>query len=354
MSHHPPAAAAEQIGTHSSMNHASPAAPPATSPAPSPSTSTAPARAAALHPGDTVLVTGAAGGIGRVVVPALAEAGYRVVATDRAPFDAPSADVALVGDTRDPAFVRSALRAGGGTGAPAVDGVVHLAAIPSPGQVPDDETFTQNVQGAFCVLDGAGRAGVRVAVAASSFSAYGYPWAGRHLSPAYVPIDEAQEPVAVDAYALSKLAGEQVGAYVTRRYGMSATLLRLPFVGTGDRLREAVDRTHRDPGASRQDLWTWLDTRDAAGVVRAVLGSGVAGHHVVNVAAPDTTSDRPTAELLARYHPASRVARPLDGFASVIDTTVVRELFGFEPVHSWRTGDALDPSVTAVAEGACA
>lgn len=354
MSHHPPAGAGEQNGTHSHMNHASPAA--ATSPAVTPSPVSAPptTRPAALHPGDTVLVTGAAGGIGRVVVPALAEAGYRVVATDRAPFDAPSADVALVGDSRDPAFVESALRAGGGPGTPLVDGVVHLAAIASPGQVPDDETFTQNVQGAFCVLDGAGRAGVRVAVAASSFSAYGYPWAGRHLSPAYVPIDEAQEPVAVDAYALSKLAGEQVGAYVTRRYGMSATLLRLPFVGTGDRLREAVYRAHRDPGASRQDLWTWLDTRDAAGVVRAVLGSGVAGHHVVNVAAPDTTSDLPTAELLARYHPGSRVARPLEGFASVIDTTAARELFGFEPVHSWRTGDALDPSVTAVAEGVCA
>lgn len=348
MIHHPPAAAGEQNGTHRSMNHTPPA------PASPGTTTSATARAAALHPGDTVLVTGAAGGIGRVVVPALAEAGYRVVATDRAPFDSPSADVVLVGDTRDPAFVGSALRAGGGAGAPAVDGVVHLAAIASPGQVPDDETFTQNVQGTFCVLDCAGRAGVRVAVAASSFSAYGYPWAGRHLSPAYVPIDEAQEPVAVDAYALSKLAGEQVGAYAARRYGMPATLLRLPFVGTGDRLREAVDRAHRDPGATRQELWTWLDTRDAAGVVRAVLGSGVVGYHVVNVAAPDTTSDRPTAELLARYHPASRVTRPLEGFASVIDTTAVRRLFGFEPAYSWRTGDALDPAVTAVAEGVCA
>lgn len=295
---------------------------------------------AALRPGDTVLVTGAAGVIGRVVVPTLAAAGYRVVATDRAPFDAPEAAVTLVGDTRDADFVASALRAGGGPDAPVVDGVVHLAAIASPGQVPDDETLAQNVQGAFCVLDGAGRAGVRVAVAASSFSAYGYPWAGRHLSPAYVPVDEAQESVAVDAYALSKLFSEEVGAYATRRYGLATTLLRLPFVGDGERLRAWVETAHRDPGAIRQELWTWLDTRDAAGVVRAVLESGVAGHHVVNVAAPDTTSDVPTAELLARYHPSSRVVRPLDGFASVIDTTAVRELFGFVPVHSWR--DALE------------
>lgn len=333
MSHHPPATAARQIGTHHVMNHTLPPA----------------GRAGALRPGDAVLVTGAAGGIGRVVVPALAAAGYRVVATDRIPFDAPSAQVVLVGDTRDPEFVGSALRAGAGPGV--VDGVVHLAAIASPGQVPDDQTFTQNAQGTFCVLDGAGRAGVRVAVAASSFSAYGYPWAGRHLSPAYVPVDEAQEPVAMDAYALSKLASEQVGAYAARRYGMPTTLLRIPFVGTGDRLREMVELARRDPGAIRQELWTWLDTRDAAGVVRAVLESGVDGYHVVNVAAPDTTSDVPTVQLLARFHPGTRVARPLEGTATVIDTTAVRELFGFVPVYSWRTGDALDPDVTAVAEG---
>lgn len=82
-------------------------------------------------------------------------------------------------------------------------------------------------------------------------------------------------------------------------------MLRMPFVGSGDRLREWVDLAHRDPGAIRQELWTWLDTRDAVDVVRAILESGVTGHHVVNVAAPDTTSDVPTAELLERFHPGS-------------------------------------------------
>lgn len=309
-------------------------------------TTTPPAlNGAGLRAGDTVLVTGAAGVIGRTVVPTLASAGLNVVATDRVPFTSRVATASLIGDVREPAFVETALRAGGG-----VDGVVHLAAIASPGQVSDDETLAQNVQSAFCVLDGAGRAGVRVAVVASSFSAYGYPWADRPLSPAYVPVDEAQDSAAFDAYALSKLFSEQVGAYVTRRYGMPTTLLRMPFVGTGERLRERVELAQRDPGAIRQELWTWLDTRDAARAVHVVLESGVEGHHVVNVAAPDTTSDVPTAELLARFHPASRVARPLEDFASVIDTTAVHELFGFVTEHSWRTGDALNPATEATAE----
>jgi hypothetical protein len=61
--------------------------------------------------------------------------------------------------------------------------VVHLAAIAAPGQVPEVETLALNVRGACLILDDAGRAGVKVAVAASSVAAYGYAWAERGLSP---------------------------------------------------------------------------------------------------------------------------------------------------------------------------
>ncbi|MDT7653515.1 MAG: hypothetical protein QOI36_4921, partial [Pseudonocardiales bacterium] len=114
--------------------------------------------------GDTVLVTGAAGVIGRVVVPVLAGAGMRVVAADRV--ESGAGDRVLVGDMCDALFVAECLDG--------VDAVVHLAAIPAPGQAPEDVTLVHNVQSAYLVLDGAGRAGLRTAVAASSASAYGY------------------------------------------------------------------------------------------------------------------------------------------------------------------------------------
>ncbi|MEE6263172.1 NAD-dependent epimerase/dehydratase family protein [Plantactinospora sonchi] len=284
-----------------------------------------------------VLVTGAAGVIGRVVVPYLAGAGMRVVAVDRSPFASPRAELVLVGDVRDRAFVERSLRPFDRP----VDAVVHLAAIPAPGQLPEDETLAQNVQGAYLVLDGAGRAGVRFAVAASSVAAYGYAWAGRDMSPPYVPIDEEQPSVTIDSYGLSKAVTEQVGAFATRRWGMPTVLLRFPFVGDGDRLAAHLDRIRRDVSANRRELWSWLDTRDAANAVHTALTSGLTGHHVFNVAAPDTSTTVPTAELLARFHPGTDVRSPLGEFDSMLDSSAARRLLGFETRHGWRDGPVL-------------
>ncbi|MFC6016491.1 NAD-dependent epimerase/dehydratase family protein [Plantactinospora solaniradicis] len=294
-------------------------------------------RRSALGADDVVLVTGAAGVIGGVVVPHLADSGLRVVAVDRSPFASPKAELVLVGDVRDRAFVEESLRPYGRP----VDAVVHLAAIPAPGQVPEDETLAQNVQGAYLVLDGAGRAGVRCAVAASSVAAYGYAWAGRDLSPPYVPIDEEQASVAVDSYGLSKTVTEQVGAFATRRWGIPTTLLRFPFVGDGERLASQLARIRRDVAGNRRELWAWLDTRDAAHAVHAVLTSGLTGHHVVNIAAPDTSTTVPTAELLSRFHPATQVRAPLRGVDSLVDSSAARRLFGFETRHGWRDEPAI-------------
>ncbi len=283
-----------------------------------------------------VLVTGAAGVIGRVVVAHLAGSGMRVVATDREPFTSPKAELTLVGDTRDPAFVEQILHPYGQP----VEAVVHLAAIPSPGQLSEDETLVQNTHGAYLVLDGAGRAGVRCAVAASSVAAYGYAWAERDMSPPYVPISEDQSSVTIDSYGLSKTVTEQIAAFATRRWGMPTTLLRFPFVGDGDRLAARLAEVRQDVAANRRELWAWLDTRDAARAVYAVLTSGLTGHHVLNIAAPDTATAVPTAELLARFHPTTRVRVPLGRFDSLVDSSAARRLLGFKPRHGWRDGAA--------------
>ncbi|WP_049571709.1 NAD-dependent epimerase/dehydratase family protein [Streptomyces sp. SBT349] len=296
-----------------------------------------------IGPGDTVLVTGAAGTIGRTTVRVLREAGLRVVAADRRPDEEGSgAERTLVGDFRDPGFVAAAL---GGPDGP-VDAVVHLAAIPAPGVVPEDQTLIQNVHGAYLVLDEAGRAGVRTAVAASSMSAYGYAWAGRDLSPPYVPVDEGQATVAIDSYALSKVMSEQVGAFVTRRWGLPCTLLRFPFVGEGPRLDAHLERVRHDPGSNRRELWAWLHTLDAAGSILAVLRSGLTGHRELNVAAPDSSSDIPTAQLFAQYHPTTELRPGIEEFGSSLDSSRATTLLGFTPHHGWRGTPEHSPAGT--------
>lgn len=286
-----------------------------------------------IGPGDVVLVTGAAGGIGRVVVAALVEAGMRVVVADRVAANGGTAvggERTLVGDVRDPAFVAECL-------AGPVDAVVHLAAIPAPGQLSEEDTLGDNVRGAYLVLDGAGRAGVRTAVVASSVAAYGYAWAERDQSPPYVPVDEEQPTVAIDSYGLSKVMTEQVGAFATRRWGIPTILLRFPFVGDGERLAKRLAEVRADVGGSRRELWTWLDTRDAARAVLAALTAGVTGHHVLNIAAPDSTTTEPTADLLARHHPSTVVLGDLPEHGSLLDTSLARQVIGFETRHGWRT-----------------
>lgn len=275
-----------------------------------------------------VLVTGAAGRLGREVVAHLRESGHRVRAHDRTAPDPATADEVAGGDLLDPAGPAGLLDG--------VDAVVHAAALPSPYSAPHDEVFTNNVRATYLLLDAAGRAGVRRAVNISSLSALGLAFSAYDVSPRFVPVTEDHPYVGDDVYGLSKYVGETVAATAARKYGGTVVSLRFPFLGTGERLRAHLAAVHRDPGAERSELWGWLDTRDAARAIGAALTAPVEGHLVINVAAPDTTALEPTAELLRRFHPTARLDAPLDGFAVPFDLTRSRELLGFTPRYTWR------------------
>ncbi|BBJ45651.1 NAD-dependent epimerase [Streptomyces antimycoticus] len=280
-----------------------------------------------------VLVTGAAGHIGRHVVEDLLQHGYRVTATDRKPVHDRRLERSLTGDLRDRELVREALRG--------VAALVHLAAIPHPDTRDPAGQFTANCHTAYLALDEAGRAGVRRVVAASSIGALGLAWSTHPRSPGYVPVDESHATLAEDPYGLSKLVLEQVAEGTHRRWGTDTVCLRFPFTGTGPRLTRQLAAVRADPGHHASDLWGWLDTRDAAAAVRAALGAETHGSHVLYVAAPDTSSDIPTAELLARYHPTARIVAPLSRFAGLYDTSRCTRLLGFAPAHDRRTADAV-------------
>jgi nucleoside-diphosphate-sugar epimerase len=284
-----------------------------------------------------VLVTGAGGALGLEVLARLAADGHAVRAHDRvalAPRAAQLADEVVTGDLRDDGRVEDAL-----TG---VDAVVHTAAYPSPNAAPEAEVFANNVQAAYRVLDAAGRAGVGRVVNISSLSAVGLAWSGHDLSPRSVPLTEEHPYVGDDVYGLSKYVGEQIAATASRRWRTTVVSLRFPFLGTGRRLRHHLSLVHADPGRDRATLWGWLDSRDAARAVAAALTRQLSGHVLLNVAAPDTTALIPTADLLRRYHPGTRVDTPLDGFAVPISTRRSTEVLGFTPIHAWRTPEASD------------
>ena len=70
---------------------------------------------------------------------------------------------------------------------PAADAVVHLAAIPAPGLVPNAEVFRVNTLSTYNVFEAARRLGIKNVIWASSETVLGLPF---DTPPPYIPVDE--------------------------------------------------------------------------------------------------------------------------------------------------------------------
>jgi nucleoside-diphosphate-sugar epimerase len=196
--------------------------------------------------------------------------------------------------------------------------------------------FGQNTLATFCILDAATAAGVSRAVLASSIAATGLSWSPYGAQPPYVPVDEEVATQAADPYGLSKITDEQTAAMMSRRSGMTTTALRFPFLGTpADRLGVRADELEANPEMGRQDVWCYLDTRDAARAIGLSLVRTAGDSLVIGVAAPDNLSPYPTEALLDTYLPDVPRRRPMPGRTTVMDLTRAEAVLGFHAEHLW-------------------
>jgi nucleoside-diphosphate-sugar epimerase len=185
-----------------------------------------------------VLVTGAAGFVGRTLCETLSGSGYRVRAAlrgDRALMTT-SCEMTVIGEI-DEATDWSAALAG-------VDSVVHLAArthVLGDDPANFDLYFKANDRGTRKLVEASAQAGVRRFVYLSSIKVSGEQTTGRP----FVPEDK---PAPVDAYARSKWCGEQAVAVAGETGPMEVAIVRSPLVyGAGVRanflrLMERIDR----------------------------------------------------------------------------------------------------------------
>ena len=279
-----------------------------------------------------MLVTGAAGRLGRQVVRQLAERGTRVLALvqtpDQIPVVEPYAAVVQVGDAHDPAVMRETVRG--------ADAVVHLAAIPTPTEDPGHLVFGQNSLATYCVLDAACEAGVGRAVIASSVAATGMPFSPHPARPAWLPIDVDLPTQAADPYALAKLTDEATAAMMSRRSGITVTALRYPFLGTpDDRLLERARELADHPSRGVRDLWSYLDTRDAARAALRALERSGGDSLVVGVAAPETLAPYPTEQLLDQFLPDVPRRKAFPGRECPVDLRRAEQLLDFQAEYLW-------------------
>ncbi len=298
--------------------------------------STNPPTAALASPPRHVLVTGAAGLIGRAVLRHLRACGIRSTAltlTDPGDLDALGADRVVIGDATDPTAVADSLTE--------VDAVIHLAAIPAPSLASGPEVFGMNTRATYTVLDLAGQAGVRRISIASSINALGIRFSPNPAAaPVYLPLDSDAPTIAADSYSHSKWVDEATATALARRHGFDVVCLRLPLVGglghvpeLDDRLLADAGRIARDPSLGAPDLWLYLETRDAAAAMADALSPRFHGAHVVHVAAPQTSAPYPTEDLLNRYWPGVGRRREFPGRTAPVDLKAATKLFGFAPQH---------------------
>jgi len=166
-----------------------------------------------------VLVTGAAGAIGRPVVEALKIRGHEVRGFDLVPSEG-----GVVGDLGDRDAVRRAMSG--------MDSVVHLGAVPN--DAPLETLVGPNILGVAHVLDAAREHGVRRVILASSIQVVGRPPPGRRVS--------ATDREPGNLYALTKLWAEELGGMAARLHGLSVVAARIGWMvrneGEATHLRE--------------------------------------------------------------------------------------------------------------------
>jgi len=215
------------------------------------------------------------------------------------------------------------------------DAIVHLAAIPAPGIASDVATFQNNIVSTFNVFQAARRAGIKRIVYASSETVLGLPF---DVPPPYIPVDEEYPARPESAYSLVKHLEEQMAIELTR-WDPALTIIGLRFSNVMDPEDYAAFPGYdEDPTARKWNLWGYIDGRDGAQAIEKALTSEVTGFDRFIIAAADTVSARPNADLVAAVFPDVPVTRDLGEHDTMLAIDKARRVLGFDPQHSWRDG----------------
>lgn len=281
-----------------------------------------------------IVVTGGSGKAGRACVKDLLEHGYSVVNVDTNPpaerlCSFVRVDLTDYGQAVD-ALMHVDERVGVKGG---VDGVVHLAAIPAPGQYTNEVTFRTNTLSTYNIFEASRRAGIHNIVWASSETVLGLPFDN---PPPYVPVDEEYPGRPESAYSLSKLLGEEMAKQFCR-WNPELKIIGLRFSNIMEpHDYERFASFESDPTIRKWNLWGYIDARDAAQAIRLSLESKLKGAEVFIIANSDTVMSRPNSQLLKEVFPGVPSLRTFGENETLLSIGKARQMLGFSPQYSWR------------------
>ena len=275
-----------------------------------------------------IIVTGGSGKLGAVVVSHLRDLGHELVVLDRA---GSVKDGIVPVDLTDAGQVLDVV-AGLEEHPGAVDAIVHLAAIPAPGLVPDVATFQNNILSTHHVLQAARRAGVKRLVTASSETLLGLPM---DVPPPYIPVDE-DVTAPNSTYSLVKHLEEQMEIEFCRwDPELSVTAMRFSNVMLESDYA-GFEAWQDDPVLRKWNLWGYIDARDAADAIAKALEVRGPGFERYIVANADTVMRTSSADLAAAVFPGVPLKKDLEGHETLLSIDKARRDLGWEPQHSWR------------------
>jgi UDP-glucuronate 4-epimerase len=252
-----------------------------------------------------ILVTGAAGLIGRRVVEKLLEHGRAVVACDRVPPPDAAPFDTVIAELTDPHRLHAVAASG-------LDGIIHCGGISGP-MVGGDHpagTVAINVGGTTSLLEIARLGRLRRFVYCSSISAYG-------SSPPSAERVGIDAPLAArDVYGASKAAGDLLVRVYARQHGVDGAALRIGFVYgprrrtssfLGTAIRDALDgRTTRVPDDGERPIQL-VHVDDVADALIAAYDAERLEPRAFNVTGGGSLTVRALADLLRAQVPQARI-----------------------------------------------
>ena len=239
----------------------------------------------------TLLITGAAGGVGTLLRPRLSRPDRTLRLLDIAPLSPGDGEEAVQASVTDLDALTAACAG--------VDAVLHLGGLSTEHDWPS--ILDVNIHGTYVVFEAARRAGVPRVVFASSNHAVGFHPDGEAPDLLYPKPDTY--------YGVSKVAGEALGSLYHDRYGLDVICLR-------------IGSCFERPWTPRM-LSTWLSPDDCARLVESALAAPSPGFRTVWGVSANTRNKWSLAEARALgYAPeddAERYADEVTGAPDPLD-----------------------------------
>ncbi|KAG9246529.1 hypothetical protein BJ878DRAFT_496762 [Calycina marina] len=289
-----------------------------------------------------VIVTGGSGKLGRSTVRYLADHDWEVISVDtrRPPGISEDGKSGLGGayrlveiDLEDmgavlETFTSTDMAYSG------IDAVVHLAAIPSPGQTNASRQFRTNTMSTYNVLEACRKLKIKNVVLASSETLIGIPF-DPHM-PASLPITEEHERKPESAYSLSKLMCETMAEQYAR-WDPEVKIMSLRFSNVMLPQEYATfEGWQEDPKARYWNCWGYIDARDGGHAVERALASEKTGHHAYLIAAEDTCMRMPNEELVKAGFPGVKYNATGGKNDTLLSIDKAKKELGFAPKFKWQ------------------